>query len=93
MRHENLGQCRKVAGAVQNAIQHYYIIYDEENRATTQMSLDHFFKRVDRVEPSKEPKPVPSVSGMNEVAACPPTPIAHNSSALPSLTSSPFSSQ
>ena len=38
----NLGWYRKVAGAVQNAIQHYYIIYDEENRATTQTSLEHF---------------------------------------------------
>ena len=38
----NLGWYRKVAGAVQNAIQHYYSIYDEKNRATTQMSLDIF---------------------------------------------------
>ena len=93
MRHENLGQCRKVAGAVQNAIQHYYIIHGEKSRATIQMLLDHFFKREDRIESNKEPEPVTSMSGMNEVAACPPTPIAHNSSALPSLTSSPFSSQ
>ena len=38
----NLGWYRKVAGAVQNASQHYYSIYDEKNRATTQMSLDIF---------------------------------------------------
>ena len=52
-----------------------------------------FFKREDRIESNKEPEPVTSMSGMNEVAACPPTPIAHDSSALLSLTSSPFSSQ
>ena len=56
------------AAAVQNANQCYCIIYDEKI-STTQMSLDHFFQRVDRVEPSKEPEPVPSVSGMNETAA------------------------
>ena len=38
----NLGWYRKVAGAVQNAIQHYYIISDEENGAPTQTSLEHF---------------------------------------------------
>ena len=36
---------------------------------------------------------VPSVSGMNEIAACPPSPFADNPSALPSLTSSPFTSR
>ena len=89
----NFGWYRKVAGAVQNAIQHYYIIHDEKNRATTQASLDHFFKREDRIESNKDPEPVTSVSGMSEIAACPPTAIAHDSSALPSLTSSPFSNQ
>ncbi|KAB0376127.1 hypothetical protein FD755_012770 [Muntiacus reevesi] len=54
--------------SVQNANQCYCIIYDEKI-STTQMSLYHFFKRVDRVEPSKEPEPVPSMSGMNETAA------------------------
>ena len=52
-----------------------------------------FIKRVDRIESSKEPEPVPLVSGMSEVAACPPSPIADDSSALPSPTSSPSSSQ
>ena len=42
----------KVAAAVQNAIQWYCAIYDEKKRATTQTSLDHFFKRVDRIESS-----------------------------------------
>ena len=83
----------KVAAAVQNAIQCYHVIYDEIKKATTQISLDHFFKRVDRIESSKEPEPVPSTSGMSEIAACPPSPIADNPSARPSPTSSPSSSQ
>ena len=59
----------------------------------TQTSLDHFFKRVDRLESSKEPEPVPSVSGVNDVAACPLSPVAEDPSDLPSPTSSPSSSQ
>ena len=59
--------------------------------ATTQIYLDHFFKRVDRIESSKEP--VPSVSGVSEIAACPPSPIADDPSALPSPTSSLSPSQ
>ena len=43
-----------------------------------------FFKRVDRIESSKEPEPVPSTSGTSEIAACPPPPIADDPSALPS---------
>ena len=57
-----------------------------KKRATTQTPLDHFFKRVDRIESSKEP--VQSVSVMSEIAACPPSPVADNPSALPSPTSS-----
>ena len=89
----NVEQYMKVAAAVQNAIQCYRVIYDEKKRATTQTSLDHFFKRVDRIEFSKEPEPVPSTSGMSEIAACPPSPVADDPSALPSPTSSPSSSQ
>ena len=89
----NIEQYMKAAAAVQNAIQCYCIIYDEKKRATNQTSLGHFFKRVDRVESSKEPEPVPSKSGMSEIAACPPSPIADDPSALPSPTSSPSSSQ
>ena len=81
----------KVAAAVQNAIQCYRVIYDERKRVTTQTSLDHFFKRVDRIESSKELEPVPT-SGLNEIATCPLSPIADDPSALPSLTSSPSSS-
>ena len=51
-----------------------------------------FFRRVDIIEYSKEPEPMPSVSGMSEIAACPLSPIADDPSALPSPTSSPYSS-
>ena len=89
----NLERYTKVAAAIQNAIQCYRVIYDEKKIATTQTSLDHFFKRADRIESSKEPEPVPSPSGVSEIAACPPSPIAEDPSALPSPTSSPSSSQ
>ena len=88
----NIEWYMKVAAAVQNAIQCYRVIYEEKKRAL-QTSLDRFFKRVDRIESSKEPEPVPSMSGMSEIAACPPSPIADDPSALPSPTSSPPSSQ
>ena len=42
---------------------------------------------------SKEPEPVPSASGMTDIAACPPSPMADNPSALPSPTTSPSFSQ
>ena len=89
----NVEQYPKVTAAIQNAIQCYHVIYDEKKRATTQTSLDCFFKRVDRIESSKEPEPVPSASGMSEIAACPPSPMADDPSALPSPTSPPSSSQ
>ena len=40
-------------------------------RSPTQTSLDGIFKRVDRIESSKEPEPVPSTSCVSEIAACP----------------------
>ena len=83
----------KAAAAVQNAIQCYRVIYDEKKSATTQTSLDCFFKRVDRIESSKETEPVPSTSGVSESVACPPPPIADDPSALPSPTSPPSCSQ
>ena len=89
----NVERYMKVAAAVQNAIQCYRVIYDEKKRAATQTSLDHFFRRVDKIETSKEPEPVPSTSSVSEIAACPPSPIADHPSALPSPTSSPSSSQ
>ena len=35
-----------------------------------------FFHRVDTIESSKEPEPVPSTSGVSEIAACLPSPVA-----------------
>ena len=64
-----------------------------KKKATTQTSQDHFFKRIDEIECSKEPEPVPSTSGMGEIAACPPPPIAGDPSALPSPMSSSSASQ
>ena len=89
----NVEQYMKVSVAVQNAIQCYHVTYDKEKRATTQTSLDRFFNRVDRVESRKEPEPVPSTSGVSDIAAGPPSPMADDPSALPSPTSSPSSSQ
>ncbi|XP_057400637.1 deoxyuridine 5'-triphosphate nucleotidohydrolase, mitochondrial isoform X4 [Balaenoptera acutorostrata] len=89
----NTERYTKVAAAIQNAIQCYCVIYDENKRATTQTPLDRFFKRVDRIESSKEPEPLPSTSGVSEIASCPPSPIADDPSALPSPTSSPSSNQ
>ena len=89
----NVERYTKVAAAIQNAVQCFRVIYDEKKRVTTQTSLDRFFKRVDRIESNKEPEPVPSRSGVSEIAACPPSPIADNPSPLPSPTSSPSSSQ
>ena len=61
----------KVAAAIQNVIQCYPGIYDEKKRATTQTSLDCSFKKVDRIESSKEPEPVPSTAGMeSQLALC-----------------------
>ena len=64
-----------------------------KKRATTQTSLDRFFKRVNRIESKEEPEPVPSMSGVSEIAACPLSPVADDPSALQSPTSSPSSSQ
>ena len=49
----NIKWYTNVAAAFQNADQFYHVIYNE-TRATTQTSLDCFFKRVDRIESSKE---------------------------------------
>ena len=66
----NVEWCTKVAAAIQNAIQCYHVNYDEKKSTTTQTSLDHFFKRVDRIESNKEPEPVSSTSGMSEIVVC-----------------------
>ena len=43
----NLEQYMKVAATIQNATQCSGVIYDEKQRATTQTSLDHFFKKIE----------------------------------------------
>ena len=58
-----------------------------KKRAIIQTSLAHFFRRVDRIESSKEPQPVPSTPSVNETVACPLSPIPNDLSALPSPTS------
>ena len=40
----------------------------KKKRATMQTSLDHFYKRIDRIESSKETELLPSMSGVNEIA-------------------------
>ena len=89
----NIEQHRKVVAAVQNAIQHHHAVRDEKKRATTQMSLDSFFKKVDRIESSKEPEPVPSMSGLCNIAACILSPIANDPSSSTISHPSPSSTQ
>ena len=84
-------QHTKFAATIQNAVQCYCVIHDMGKRATTQALLDHFFKRIERIESSKEPEPVPSTSNESESAACPPSPVAADPSVLPSPTASPVS--
>ena len=91
-KHLDVEQYTKFAAADQNAIQCDHVIYDDK-RATPQKTLDHFFKRINRIESSKEPEPEPSTSGVNEIIACPPSPVAGGPSAPPSPTSSSSSSQ
>ena len=74
----------KVAAAIQNAIQGYCVIYDKKKRAITQTSLVIFFKRIDRIEFSKESESVSLTSEVSEIGACPLSPISDNPSALSS---------
>ena len=46
--------------------------------------IGYFFKRVDRIESSKEQESVPSALGMNKVAACCSSPISQDLLVLPS---------
>ena len=85
----NVEQYTKAVAAVQNTVQCYGVIHDEEKKSHHTDITGSFFRRVDRIESSKEPEP----SGVSEIAACPLSSIADNPSALPSLTSSPPCSQ
>ena len=89
----NIKQYTEAAATVQNTMQCEHIIYDERKRTTAQIWLDHFLKRVDGIESSKEAKPVSSMSGVSEIAACPLCSIADDPSAVPSPTPSPSSNQ
>ena len=89
----NIERYMKVAAVVQNGDQGYRVIHDEKKRTTIQISLDPFFKRVDRIESRKELEPELSKTDVSEIAACPPSPIADNPSAPSSFTSFPSSSQ
>ena len=74
---QNVEQYRKVLAAIQKVTQCHQIIYDGKKKKkiiTTQTSLDSFFKTVDRIESSKKLEPVPSMSGMSEIEACPMSP-------------------
>ena len=77
----SIKQYRKVAAAIWNAIQCYHVIYDEKKSYYSD-------KKVDRTEAGKEPEPVPAMSGMSEIAVCPPSTLADDPSAPPSPTSS-----
>ena len=87
----NVEQYTKVAAVVQNAILCYHVIYDQKRVLLPRHHWIIFFKKVNRTESRKEPEPGPSRSGMSETAACPPSPVADNPSALPFPTSSPSS--
>ena len=89
MEHENAGSHHW--NCTVSLFQAQDVTYEEKKRSYYPDVPGHFFKRVDRIESSKEP--VPSVSGVSETAACPPSPIADDPSALPSPTSSLSPSQ
>ena len=66
----------------------WHLWWEKKKKATTQTSLNHFFKRVERIVSNKEPEPVPSTSGMSDTSTCPLSSIADDPSALPTPTSS-----
>ena len=88
---QSIEQYTKVAAAVQNAVQCYWVFYDEKKSYHPDKAWIILFKRVDKIESSKEAEHMPSTSGVNEITVHPPSPIADDLSAVPSPTSSPFS--
>ena len=80
----NAEQYTKVAAAVENAIQCYYVIYEKKKGDTAQTTLDR--KTVDEIESSKESEYVSSML-VSEIATCVLSPIADGPSAPPSPTS------
>ena len=52
-------------------------VMTREKNCSPNITGSFFFpKWVARIESSKEPEPVPSISGMSETVACPPSPVA-----------------
>ncbi|XP_066445361.1 tigger transposable element-derived protein 1-like [Eleutherodactylus coqui] len=61
----NVERYTKVAASVHDALHCYRAIYDEKKAATTQASLDRFFRRMERCDESHhDTEPVPSTSGV-----------------------------
>ena len=65
----------------------------KKKKAATQTSLNHYFKRVGRIESNRKPEHVPSMSGLSKIAACLLTPIADSPWALASPASFPSAHQ
>ena len=65
----------------------YYV--RQEKKSYYPYVTGSFFQEGRQIESSKKPEPVPSMSGMNETAACPPSPIVDNPSTLPFLSPLP----
>ena len=63
----------------------FFLIFSTVSPLHTNLQFVNF-QRCERASgSSKEPEPVPSASGLSEIAACPPPPIADNPSTLPLL--------
>ena len=69
------------------------VMTGEKKKAATQTSLNHYFKRVGRIESNRKPELVPSMSGLSKIAACLLTPIADSPWALASPASFPSAHQ
>ena len=82
-RDPNVERCTKAAAATQNAIA------SSKTGKRAPRSPGSFSRGRHGTASSKEPGPVPSRSGVNTLAARPPTPAAAHPSALPSPPSSP----
>ena len=71
----NIEWYKKGAAAVQNAICIMYVSC--MMRKQELLAREHWIIfQVGRIELSNEPEPVPSMSGMSEIAACPLSPVA-----------------
>ena len=86
-------QHMKVATVVQNAVRCHHGICAKKKKSYYPDITGRFFQEGRQNGIGKEPEPEPSTSDMNEIAACLPSPIADDPSALPSPNSSPSSSR